>query len=254
MDSNVSHFTRSPLQVMRVPQLLWCLLLVLNGASVWATTPAAQVAGDLPYQFSISRELSDEQQQQANRDYRHALQVLARGQKHKARELLQSSLSAYEHNVSALRLLAVLLIESEEYDQAEHLLKQAVEQYGLDLDLSKLLARVYFARGDYPAMLAWLQHSRQYLEPDKQWRALQAMALLKTEHFTQAVSAYASLRQDYPSQGQWWLGQASAHEALGQAPQAVAIYKQAVVAKVQGDSLRGYMQQKLQQLGAYGDE
>ncbi len=190
-----------------------------SGASV--SSAPAQSAGIVREQQPLSLGERD------RREVQTALEQWADGQRMAALQTLDSFIYQEPEAHLAREMLAKLLIQQGEPERA----LQAVE-LGLRISpnqaaYKKIKARLLVDAGQAQQAADVLMQRPPAMSADVEYHDMLATALLASQNFREAISAYQALLRENDSVGRWWYGLAVALDTTGRRPEAADAYLQA---------------------------
>lgn len=145
---------------------------------------------------------------------RRGAEALLSGHVKLAAGLLRESLALAEAQAQVHLDLASALLQDREVDGALEHLKRGLELAGesslRDLPTRRLAAMVHAHRRDWRQVMA----ATEQVGSDSTLIAIRAAALLQLQRWPEALHLYDNLLAQSPADARWWLGRATAQQAL----------------------------------------
>jgi MSHA biogenesis protein MshN len=186
--------------------------------------------------------------QLSEQQYQQAVKQIASGNMQAAKQSLQSALRNAPDNVSAREALATLLLKQQDYNTANAVLEEGLEQDPENLGLLQLQAYSLLSQNKAEQAVLLLQTVSPPLKSNLDYYDLMANAQRQVGDYQEAVSLYSQLLEVESNRSSWWLGLAVSYEALKQNNQAVGAYKRALATGQLSPALQNYVISKIKQL------
>ncbi len=193
--------------------------------------------------------------QQAENEYRKALESLQQGHMTRALESLAHALQLDASHIAARQAIVGLLVEAQRFDEAEHQL-----QAGLHLDpnqpgLVMMLARLQVERGDTHAGLGTLQRGlpdamarADYVTEQADYQAFLAALLQREGQHGAAIKHYMQALNKTPQSGIWLMGIGISLQAENRLPEAQEAFNRAKASNTLRPDLQMFVEQRLKQI------
>ena len=165
---------------------------------------------------------------QGSQRLREAGTALADRRYDAAQTLLQRQLAETPDDVEAMRMLAHVSYEREDYANAERVLEECLRREpGYSQARFELV--VVLQAQQKPARALSLLDRLQALEPTNfSYRSLRASALTMLGLSQQALDVFRDLLKEYPSHASLWLSYGHTLRTAGQAEEAIAAYRRSI--------------------------
>ncbi|MCX7628533.1 MAG: tetratricopeptide repeat protein [Methylophilaceae bacterium] len=188
-------------------------------------------------------------QQRSENLYRQAVALLGQGCVAEARTLLYRSLEENTANHHARQLLAGLLLESQQLDDALPLLKEGVRMAPDQTGLVMALARLQADAGDYKAALQTMEQGAAFAgADDADFAGLHAALLQREERHAEAIPRYLAALHGDPANVSWLVGLGISLEAENRRTDAREAYERAKQTGALPPELSEFVEQRLQSL------
>ena len=193
--------------------------------------------------------------QQAENEYRKALELLQQGRMTRTLESLAHVLQLDASHIVARQTIVGLLVEAQRFDEAEHQL-----QTGLHLDpnqpgLVMMLARLQVERGDTHAGLETLQRGlpdamarADYVTEQADYQAFLAALLQREGQHGAAIKHYMQALNKTPQPGIWLMGIGISLQAENRLPEAQEAFNRAKASNTLRPDLQMFVEQRLKQI------
>lgn len=183
--------------------------------------------------------------EQAESEYRLAVNLLQKGRPDDAEKHLRSALNISAEHTKARELLAGLMLQNGHWREAEQNLEQGVEKVPAYYPFAQLLARIYVEHGSDQKALATMEGSREAGSGNADFMAFLALVYQRTGNQPGAIKAYTEALKLNPQEGRSWLGMGISLEAAQDWNAAGAAYQRAIESGVLDDRLLQYARQRL---------
>jgi tetratricopeptide (TPR) repeat protein len=154
--------------------------------------------------------------------------ALANGRLDTAEALLRQRLKEVPQDVFAMRLLADVMAEREEYTAAERWLGESLRLASGYSEARFTLARVLHSQQKAQDMLPLLERLLRFDPGNLQYRTLQSAAFNLLGQNSQSLQILERLLEDFPGNERVWMYYGHALRAAGRLPQAIAAYRKAI--------------------------
>lgn len=228
-----------------------------SAAAVTATPEPAPRAGHPSTSAQSSRPLPaatpGSSAERAEMLYQKGMRLQQQGRDAEAEALLQQALQMAPAHVFARQALASIQIEAGRMLQAEVLLQQGLQLAPAEKGWAVLLARLQLERGDRQTAIETLRASLGHAPATAVHNAeahafLAALLQQQGGHDAEAASHYITALRLMSDRGVWWMGLGISLQASGEAEQAAAAYRRALIAPGLPAHLRVFIEQRLQQV------
>jgi len=156
-----------------------------------------------------------------------AVKALANGRMAIAETLLRRQLARAPQDVAAMRLLAGIAAEHEDYVQAERLLNEALRLAPGYAEARLSLARILFAQQKAHPMLPLLERLLALDPRELRYRTLRARAYDLLGQNERALAILRGLIAEFPDNELVWLDYGHSLRAFGRFAEAIAAYRRA---------------------------
>ncbi|MBV8784774.1 MAG: sulfotransferase [Gammaproteobacteria bacterium] len=157
-----------------------------------------------------------------------AATAISQGRADGAEAMLRQQLSASPDDIFALRQLADLMNEREEYGEAEALLARSLRLAEGFSDARFTLARVLHSQQKASDMLPLLERLLRFDPRNVQYRTLLSAAFNLLGQNSKSLQTLEDLLKDFPGNERLWVYYGHALRAAGSLPQAIAAYRKAI--------------------------
>jgi MSHA biogenesis protein MshN len=193
-------------------------------STVAASAPAVAPASTTP--ASIDKQIRIDAHQQAEAAYRKAAAEHRQGRSTEAIERLREALREEPGHGSARQLLLSLLVERQQWPEAEALLREGLELTPSHSPWAMALARIQVERGQTNHAWETLQKYMAAGEGNADYQGFAGVLLQRLQRPTEAVTHYEAALRLKP-EARWWAGLGLALEAAGHANEAREAFRQA---------------------------
>jgi MSHA biogenesis protein MshN len=220
-------------------------------AAAPALAPAASVATPPVAPVDPATGLIDKQpvattaQERAERLYRSALAQVNAGRADDGLTTLRAALREDPSHVAARQTLIRMYVESRSWDAAAGVLRDGLERRPDQAAWAMLLSRLLVERGDNAGALQVLEKHEAGGGGGAAYLAGMAAVLQRSDRQADAAVRYEQAARAEPANGRWWLGLATAREALGQSAEARDAYQRAIATRNLPADLQAFAEAKL---------
>ncbi len=194
--------------------------------------------------------------QQAENEYRKAVELLQQGQMTRAIESLAQALHLDNSHVAARQTLVSLLVEEKRLDEAEQLLQEGLKVgVGLDANrpgLAMMLARLQVERGDTRTGLDTLQRNLPDVQDNAveyaDYQAFLAALLQREGQHGKAIEHYLQALRKIPQSGIWLMGIGISLQAENRWQEAQEAFQRAKASNTLNPDLQAFIEQRLKQI------
>lgn len=162
-----------------------------------------------------------------------------------AQRLLNELLENEPDNIKARKKLASLLFAQGHYARTKLLLVQGIELHPTKSDLRLMLARLYVIQKEHSLALDTLADNMPNLDNQTDYLAYRAALAQQLKQTKLAKSDYQTLSTIEPTNAKWWLGLAIAEDQLGDVNMAVQAYSKASTLDQLDESVSDFIQQRI---------
>lgn len=152
-------------------------------------------------------------------------------------------------HVGARQALLGLLLDAKRTDEAEQLLKQALDMNPRQPRHAMVLARLKVERGDITGAVNTLVATLPYVQSDAEYYAFLAALLQREGRHRETVDYYRAALQIAPGNGIWLMGLGISLRTTGQFGEARDVFQRALDTKQLNTELRAYTEKQLRELG-----
>jgi MSHA biogenesis protein MshN len=246
---------QSPPQVIDTPDqgrqnTLQAPRLHIAGNAVSSTAPA------IPDATISSKQLKEiTPAQQAENEYRAALESVQMGRMARAIESLTQALRLDASHSAARQTIAGLLVDAQRFDEAERHLQEGLKLDPSQPGLAMMLARLQVERGDVHAGLETLQRTLPdamaqtlYISEQANYQAFMAALLQREGRHAEAIEHYLQALRNAPGSGVWLMGIGISLQAEKRLAEAQEAFKRAKASNTLTPDLQAFVEQRLRQI------
>ena len=193
--------------------------------------------------------------QQAENEYRKALELLQQRSMTRAIESLAQALQLDGNHIAARQTIINLLVEAQRFDEAEHRLQEGLHLDPGQTGLAMILARLQVERGDTKAGLETLQRSlpdamarADYVTEQADYQAFIAALLQREGRHGEAIEHYLQALSKTPQSGIWLVGIGISLQAENRLPEAQEAFNRAKASNNLRPDLQPFVEQRLKQI------
>ncbi len=193
--------------------------------------------------------------QQAENEYRKALESLQQGHMTQAIESLAHALQLDASHIAARQAIVGLLVEAQRFDEAERQLQQGLHLDPSQPNLAMMLARLQVERGDTHAGLETLQRGlpdamarADYVKEQADYHAFLAALLQREGQHGAAIKHYTQALRNTPQSGIWLMGIGISLQAENRLPEAQEAFNRAKASNTLRPDLQTFVEQRLKQI------
>jgi MSHA biogenesis protein MshN len=154
---------------------------------------------------------------------RAARAMLQEGKVDAAQTQLKQFIAAEKSPVLSLEVLADTYIQQQDYDAVVIIIDKAINLP--DHIKSKIMAKVFVAKGNNSQAILTLEKSLPAAEDDEEFRALLASLYHKAADYQKSIICYQRLIARFGDKPAYWLGLSLAYDGLGQSKNALQAYQ-----------------------------
>lgn len=184
----------------------------------------------------------------ASQSFLAAVRLISEERLDEARTALKRTLELDASHEAARQTLAGLLIDAQQSEAAEALLRMGLELNPAQSNFAILLGYLLTARGDNAGALQVLRQHEASASSRLDYQAFIAALLQREGHHAEAIEAYAGLLERSPASGIWWMGLGRSLEATGQTEEAAAAYRQALATGTLSTGISQHLAVRLKEL------
>ncbi len=186
--------------------------------------------------------------QQAQAEFRRAVQLLNQGRVSEAERALAGALSIDPSQASARQALISLLVDQRRLNEAQRLLQEGLALDPAQVQFATVLARIYVERNDYDKALGVLRGCKGDVSRDADYNSLLGAVLQHMSRPGEAADAYRAALRAAPQTGTAWIGLGLSLAALDHRPEAAEAFRRAVATGSLSQEVRDYAEQQLRRL------
>ncbi len=142
----------------------------------------------------------------AETQYRRALAALRRGATTEAVEGLHAALRSDAGHVSARQALLSLLVERQQWGEAQMLMEEGLTLDPTQTGWAMALARLQFENGRLADATETLARYARYADQNADYQAFDALLLEKQKRYREAGERYHAALALKPAESRWWYG------------------------------------------------
>lgn len=210
----------------------------------------SQEVPDAPISSKHLKEITPSQQ--AENQYRKALELMQQGRMTRAMENLAQALQLDASHSAARQTLAGLLVDAQRFDEAEHRLQEGLNHLDPDQPnqpgLAMMLARLQVERGDTRAGLETLQRSLPDAVEQADYQAFLAALLQREGRHGEAIEHYLQAIGKVPQSGIWLMGIGISLQAENRMQDAQEAFQRSKASNTLSPELVAFVEQRLKQI------
>lgn len=142
----------------------------------------------------------------AEADYRKAMAALRRGAVSEAVDGLRKALRAEPQHISARQALLSLLVEQQQWTEAQALMEEGLALDAAQTGWAMALARLQFEHGKLAEAVETLLRHATHAEQHADYQAFLALLLQKQKRPADAAQRYRVALALKPNESRWWYG------------------------------------------------
>jgi len=231
---------RVPATVVAVPPVS---AVAPDPAAATAAQPAADSGSGIDKQM---REMTV--QQRAETAFRSGVAQLQDGRVSAAETSFREALKEDSMHVSARQALLGLLLDSGRNDEAEQLLRRALELNPRQPRHAMVLARLEVDRGEVGGAINTLVGALPYVRSDPEYYAFLAALLQRDGRNRDAVDYYSAALQSSPGNAVWLMGLGMSLRANEQYADAREAFRRSADSKQLNTELQAFVERQLREL------
>lgn len=221
---------------------------------VAGTAPAAPPVAQQP-QTSTAGAIDKQMREmppgeRAELEFRKAVASLRDGRVSVAEQGFRSALEEDSGHVAARQALLGLLLDSGRKDEAESLLRRALELNPRQPRHAMVLARLEVERGELTGAINTLVGALPYVGQDPEYHAFLAALLQRESRHKEAVDYYRVALQAVPGNAVWMMGMGMSLRASNQIADAREAFQRAAESRQLNAELQAFVERQLRELGA----
>jgi MSHA biogenesis protein MshN len=182
--------------------------------------------------------------------FRAGVAKLRQGRVSDAENGFRGALKEDSSHAAARQALIGLLVDAGRNEDAQQVLREALEANPRQIRHAMLLARLQMERGNSAGALATLEAVKPYAGTDAEYLAFLAAAYQRTGQHQAAADLYGAALTLAPNNAVWWTGFGISLQALGQPAQAREAFQRAADSKILSADLQKFVDARLKQLPA----
>lgn len=186
--------------------------------------------------------------EQAQAEFRRALQLLNQGRVSEAEQALTGALSIDPSQASARQALISLLVDQRRLNEAQRLLQKGLALDPANVQFATVLARIYVEREDYDKALEVLRGCKGDVSRDPEYNTLLGAVLQHMARPGEAADAYRAALRAAPQMGTAWVGLGLSLAAQDHRPEAAEAFRRAVATGSLSREVKDYAEQELRRL------
>ncbi len=163
----------------------------------------------------------------AEAEYRKGMAALRRGSTSEAVDSFRLALSLERLHVSARQALLSVLVEQQQWNDAQALVEEGLAADPTQAGWAMALARLQIERGKLAEAGETLARHAAHAEQNPDYLAFHAVVLQRQKRHAEAAQRYRAALALRPSEARWWYGLGLALEAEHKMPEARAAFQQA---------------------------
>lgn len=163
----------------------------------------------------------------AEAEYRKGMSALRRGATAEALDSFRLALSLERKHVSARQALLSVLVEQQQWNDAQALVEEGLAADPTQAGWAMALARLQLERGKLAEAGETLARHAAHAEQSPDYLAFHALVLQKQKRHAEAAQRYRAALALRPTEARWWYGLGLALEAEHKVPEARAAFQQA---------------------------
>ncbi|MGA9032411.1 MAG: tetratricopeptide repeat protein [Sulfuricaulis sp.] len=183
--------------------------------------------------------------EQAESEYRQAVNLLQKGRAADAEKRLQAALNLSAVHTPSRELLAGLALQNGRWQEAQQILEQGIEKVPAYYPFALLLARIQIEHGTDQKALAVMEASRRAGAGSADYMAFLGELYRRAGDHAEAIKAYTEAIKLNPREGRSWIGMGISLEAARDWKNASDAYQRAVETGTLDDNLLKYANQRL---------
>lgn len=142
----------------------------------------------------------------ADAEYRKAMSALRRGAVSEAVDGLRRALRADRQHISARQALLSLLVEQQQWSEAQALIEEGLALDPAQTGWAMALARLQFEHGKLAEATETLLRHAAHAEQNADYQAFLALLLQKQKRPAEAAQRYRAALALKPAESRWWYG------------------------------------------------
>lgn len=142
----------------------------------------------------------------AESEYRKGMSAVRRGAVAEAVEKLRAALQLDGRHVSARQALLSLLVEQQQWSEAQSLIEEGLALDPAQTGWAMALARLQLENGKLAEAGETLSRHAKYAEQNADYLAFQALLLQKLKRSREAAERYRAALALKPAESRWWYG------------------------------------------------
>lgn len=142
----------------------------------------------------------------AENEFRKAMAALRRGATAEAMDGLRAALRADARHASARQATLSLLVEQQQWREAQALLEEGLALDPAQTGWAMILARLQFEAGKLGDAAETLARHAAHAENDADFQAFDALLMQKMKRFGEAIARYRKALALKPTEARWWYG------------------------------------------------
>jgi len=182
--------------------------------------------------------------------FRRGAAHLQEGRAHAAELDFHDALKQDPSHVGARQALLGLLLDSGRNNEAEQLLRKALDINPRQPRISMVLARLEVERGEVAGAINTMVGALPYVQSDPEFHAFLAALLQREGRHREAVDYYRAALRGVPGNGVWMMGLGISLRAANQSAEARDVFQRAIESKQLSPDLQGFVERQLRELSA----
>ena len=183
--------------------------------------------------------------ERAESEYRKAIVAVNQGRVAESMDGLRNALRQDGFHVASRQLLAKLLLEAKQSDEAIQVLQDGLQGQPAQLGWAMSLARLQLDRGDLAGAWQTLNYSQLAAGNNADYQGFSAHVLQRLGRHKDAAERYQVAARLSPGDGRWWLGLGLSWEAEGRSSDAREAFARAKQSGNLSAELMAMIEQKL---------
>jgi len=209
--------------------------------------PVSAPAGDGP--VVIEKQLREmTPPQRAELAFRKGVSQLQEARAAAAEKSFREALQEDPTHAAARQALLGLLLDSRRNEEAEQLLRRALEMNPRQPRHAMVLARLEVDRGEVTGAINTLVAALPYVQSDAEYYAFLAALLQREERHRDAIDYYRTALRQVPGSGLWWMGLGISLRATSQLAEAREAFQRAIDSRQLSGDLLAFTERQLRDM------
>lgn len=182
--------------------------------------------------------------------FRRGVAQLQEGRANAAESDFRDALKQDPSHTGARQALLGLLLDSQRNNEAEQLLRKALDVNPRQPRLAMVLARLEVERGEVTGAINTMVGALPYVQSDPDFHAFLAALLQREGRHREAVEYYRTALRSVPGNGIWLMGLGISLRAANQSAEARDMFQRAIESKQLTPDLQEFVERQLRELSA----